>query len=673
MQPISIDLLSFTENLACKEMSPTHDELDLIDRITQIVERESLNFQNYAKCCCCLYPKASQEGLHVQVKTAIDANLQERIENLSQKIEQQDSFLERLRDTNHDKMKNALHGIFGSSEFVQTSTKPTTSRDVQHALESIQELSNDLLQILNENVDMHRRTDEPIDSVLNFYHLSSVLAHVGVPRSLYRDFYGYLFPLNPASTIVPTGSDLQRELQEALEENESSINPRLQQRISRLTSIYRANRTLINNLMLLNTQEMRCALEDISSYAEYLQNRRGFLSSDELEILKFKSARLAQLFQENVDFFHLVSGSFELSSEEFSLARLLEEFQSSHNANVVVNAPVHLPSRLVGDPVRIRTLLETLISNTSDSNTEDVINLVVSFNHIREEPEKNKILVRFNFTGKNSPPQKDEEPLIGHTSESATRRPYIAEALINLMDGEIHPLTSSRTSGFETKYAFTIKLEQSETVVSSLAKVLSEEEVKLRLRGKKILIVDDSLLNRKMITSILNKVGIITETAVDGADAVRILREDPSYDLVLMDLNMPVMDGFESAKVIRNELKLARLPILALSAEDPEISRNLALQAGMNAFATKPCTTKIFPLMDTLISESEETSSWEEHGLKSSVLALQNVSPIYVSRSTSPANLQEEDVPLQIPINMEKLTKSLLKLKSDEEITQSGY
>lgn len=229
MQSISIQLSnSINGDSHCEEFSPTVEEQDLIDRITQIAQRESLNFQNYTKLCCCFYPKSTQKSLHEQVKTIIDNNLQQKIDTLFQKIEQQDLFIEQLRDTNHDKMKNALHGIFGTIDYLQTTTESTTTRNVYHSLEAIQDLSDGLLQKLNENFTIYNLADKTIDSTLNLHHLSSDLARVGVSRSLYRDYYGYLFPLKHASTIVPIANELARELQEALEESESSINPQLQ-------------------------------------------------------------------------------------------------------------------------------------------------------------------------------------------------------------------------------------------------------------------------------------------------------------------------------------------------------------------------------------------------------------------------------------------------------------
>jgi CheY-like chemotaxis protein len=105
----------------------------------------------------------------------------------------------------------------------------------------------------------------------------------------------------------------------------------------------------------------------------------------------------------------------------------------------------------------------------------------------------------------------------------------------------------------------------------------------------RVLVVDDSAINRAVAQGALKLAGVAVTLANDGEQALSRLREQPDgYDVVLMDIQMPVMDGLTAARAIRADPALAGLPVLALSAGVLEEERESALAAGMNDFITKP-------------------------------------------------------------------------------------
>jgi hypothetical protein len=106
------------------------------------------------------------------------------------------------------------------------------------------------------------------------------------------------------------------------------------------------------------------------------------------------------------------------------------------------------------------------------------------------------------------------------------------------------------------------------------------------LTGYKILVAEDNPLNQKIAVFLLTKHGATVVTAMNGADAIEKLQED-SFDIVLMDLQMPEMDGFEATQYIRNTLK-SNIPVLALSASNYEDEIEKCLKAGMNGCIAKP-------------------------------------------------------------------------------------
>jgi CheY-like chemotaxis protein len=108
------------------------------------------------------------------------------------------------------------------------------------------------------------------------------------------------------------------------------------------------------------------------------------------------------------------------------------------------------------------------------------------------------------------------------------------------------------------------------------------------LKDKHILIVDDDMRNSFALSKLLSDKGIIVKIARDGQKALDLLAEDPHVDLVLMDIMMPVLDGYETTRRIRAQRKFNNLPILALTAKAMKGDREKCLEAGANDYLPKP-------------------------------------------------------------------------------------
>ncbi|WP_439131683.1 response regulator [Polaribacter sp.] len=112
------------------------------------------------------------------------------------------------------------------------------------------------------------------------------------------------------------------------------------------------------------------------------------------------------------------------------------------------------------------------------------------------------------------------------------------------------------------------------------------------LKGKNVLVVDDSIMNRMVVNVVLEDLGVNVYEASDGEQAVNFLKNNTT-DLILMDLKMPILDGFEATKAIRQELKLTT-PIIALTANSLEEEREKCLELGMNYYLSKPYDREVF-------------------------------------------------------------------------------
>jgi CheY-like chemotaxis protein len=131
---------------------------------------------------------------------------------------------------------------------------------------------------------------------------------------------------------------------------------------------------------------------------------------------------------------------------------------------------------------------------------------------------------------------------------------------------------------------------------------MERQQMTKSLFGRRILLTEDNVLNTEIAVEILSNAGCIVETAENGKQAYEMVctsRPD-HYDLILMDIQMPIMDGYEATQAIRSieNPALAKIPIIALTTNSSEEDRKKAFESGMNAYATKPIDVQ--KLFDTI-------------------------------------------------------------------------
>ncbi len=161
----------------------------------------------------------------------------------------------------------------------------------------------------------------------------------------------------------------------------------------------------------------------------------------------------------------------------------------------------------------------------------------------------------------------------------------ISKRLVTLMGGEIG-LESELGKG--SAFWFDVAFKAAPPTATKAAHA-ADGHGENRLAGVRILVVDDTATNREIAVKLLSLQGAVCEAAENGRTAIDWLRADPGgFDLVLMDIQMPEMDGLEATRLIRHELGLADLPVIALTAGALASQRQLALAAGMNGFVAKP-------------------------------------------------------------------------------------
>ncbi len=334
---------------------------------------------------------------------------------------------------------------------------------------------------------------------------------------------------------------------------------------------------------------------------------------------------LLVLLNDILDFSKMEAGKLTLEAVDFELTVMLDELAAplaarAREKGLTLKCEVgpEVPSRLRGNPGRLRQVLSNLAGNAVKFTDRGEIHLQAS---VLEQTETD-FLLRFTVrdTGIGIPLEKQQKLFQKFTqADASTTRRYggtglglaIAKDLAELMGGQIG-VTSTLGSGSE--FWFTVRLRRqlmrdlrgdvSATVGFSRAAVPA-----IHRRGARILVVEDNAVNQEVALGILRKLGLRADAVGDGAEAVELLKT-LSYDLVLMDMQMPEMDGLEATRIIRDPESSVLshcVPVIAMTANAMRGDRERCLDAGMNAYVAKPISPQ---------SLAEALNAWlpEENG-----------------------------------------------------------
>ena len=319
-----------------------------------------------------------------------------------------------------------------------------------------------------------------------------------------------------------------------------------------------------------------------------------------LRTLKNSGELLLALINDILDLSKIEAGQMMLESVSMDIRKLMEgtlallsQRARQQGVELVCNIAVDVPQYLKGDPTRIQQIVMNLLGNAVKFTPRGFIRVEMTSLASEGDPDRYQIVVQ--DTGIGIAPEKQSEIFESFVQADASiTRQYggtglglaITKRLIEKMGGAIHV---ESTPGQGSRFIFTLMLPRAEkppeTVsVREVAKSMSTLPV-LRL-----LLVDDVPVNRKLIEAYLKNTPIHIETAENGQQALDLWTET-SFDIVLMDMEMPVMNGFDATRRIREIEKKqggTHIPIVALTAHAFSEERRRCMDAGCTHFFTKP-------------------------------------------------------------------------------------
>ncbi|MCR9065931.1 MAG: PAS domain S-box protein [Cytophagales bacterium] len=345
------------------------------------------------------------------------------------------------------------------------------------------------------------------------------------------------------------------------------------------------------------SHEIRTPMNAITGFGKLLGKTRNLdsIQRDYVNSINLASSNLLNLINDILDFSKIESGQITIENVRFSLKDQINNVRKiltneARKKGLLLKCMLDfgLPDMVVGDPTRLNQILVNLMNNAIKFTEEGTVKLEVYM--LEETDSVYNIQFEIEDTGIGISKEKIEIIFDRFTQANTnTTRKYggtglglsISKSLVNLQGGE---MTVTSEEGKGSKFTFTIPFE----------KVLEEDfEVKedyieeiFEKQDVKVLLVEDNFLNQKLALKVLEIQGFDAKMCENGRKAVELLQHE-CFDIILMDLQMPEMDGYTAAEYIRKELKLDT-PIMAMTAHSIVGEKDKCLSMGMDDYITKP-------------------------------------------------------------------------------------
>jgi len=388
-------------------------------------------------------------------------------------------------------------------------------------------------------------------------------------------------------TYISVGTDITKKIKsdEALKLAKEQAEKSLKVKNEFLANMSHEIRTPLNALLGFTALLLETKLdEEQRQHLETMRNSGGILLSlinNVLDLSKLDSKKL-----------HAEKIVFNLHKSVYEVVKIMKIKAQEKGIALNINIHKNTPQFIISDSTRFGQIMLNLIGNAIKFTDKGEVNILIKAEE--RAGENTHLLVDIQDTGIGIMSNKLKNVFGAFTqAKSETARIYggtglglsIVKKLVDLLEGSI-AVESTYGKGSVFSFEFPVEVSHYNKEVVDF-EVVAEKEKKLSIT---ILLVEDNMANQLLASTRLRRWGCVVDVAKNGIEAVKMVERNKPYDLILMDIQMPIMDGYEATKIIKNDLIASRkkIPIIAMTAHAPKAEITEALKVGMCDYVFKP-------------------------------------------------------------------------------------
>lgn len=474
-------------------------------------------------------------------------------------------------------------------------------------------------------------------------------------------------PLRTSATYI---TDSEDKIEYAISVFEDITDVKKYERELKAAKLLAEESVILKETFLANmSHEIRTPMNAIIGFTDLLLKRNlGAENTDYIRTIKSSGETLLRIINDILDVSKIESGmmtfeEFPISISEIfsSLNILLSHKAREKNLQLSFESDGNVPGTVLGDPTRLTQIIINIAGNAIKFTRKGSVEV-----HAKLLGEtSDHYMIGFSVKDTGIGIAEDKLPFIFERfrqAESHTTRNYggtglglsIAKQLIELQKGT---LSIKSMEGVGSVFTFSLPFRKTSHIKK--ANDLSHNQVDFeKLRQLKILIVEDNLINIKFIQSLFSQHGLKADVAENGKAGVNLFMSKP-YDLVLMDIEMPEMNGYQTTAYIRTELK-SQVPIIAMTAHAMAGEKEKCLQLGMNDYISKPINADLLFSKIMMVDEPSSIQTVTDPETLTSVIRLDFLSDSVKGNKEVILNILDlflEQVPEDLNVLQEAIEK----------------